>query len=141
MNVDRLVVVRDQILAEPDRLDMDDYVSPRYDQQKEFCGTALCIAARAALDAGYARLRTTPRPGTPATFYDVTLDGTGQGADMQVLGAAALWLTDKQAGRLFYLERWPNAYWHPFMLAKAAPERARICARRIDHFLKTEGAA
>lgn len=139
MNVDRLIRVRDDITAEPSQFEMLDYVTAQYDERKEFCGTALCVAARAALDAGFIALRNTPRPGAPSTFYDVTDVGSPYGSTMHTLGAAALALTLTQAGRLFYLDSWPNDFWKPFMRAKTPLERASIAAKRIDRFIYTDG--
>lgn len=140
MNIDRMLRVRDVVLAEPDRLELlDDFVAPRFDADR-FVGVGLCIAARAALDAGFIELRDTPRPGAPRTYYDVTPAGLERAQFMRELGAAALDLSDAQARRLFYVDEWPSRMASAFLQSKQAPARASVTARRIDHFMRTEGA-
>lgn len=141
MNIDRMLRVRDVVLAEPDRLELlEDFVTPRFDAEDRFCGHGLCIAARAAIDAGFIELRDTPRPGAPRTYYDVTEEGAKHAGFLRELGGAALSISDPQARRLFYVTEWPARLSSAFLQSKQAPARASVAARRIDHFMRTEGA-
>lgn len=133
-NIERLLRIRDQVLAEPAVFDMTDYVIV------SDCGTTLCFGARAALDAGFITLRETPRPGARCTFYEITPSGALHGSEMRDLAMAALSINEKQAKRLFHLEHWPSAFWTPFLRAKTTQDRATIAAKRIEHFIRTEGA-
>lgn len=140
MNVDRLLRVRDGIEAEPERLEMfEDFVTPRFNDQGALVGCDLCIAARAALDAGFIELRSTPRPGLPGTFYDVTSAGTAHATFMLQLGAAALELDDVKADRLFFVDEWPKGYASSYLQSKHRTARAAITVRRIARFIDTEG--
>ena len=139
MDVDRLLRVRDGIEAEPSRLEMiDDFVAPRFSGNGAFIGCDLCIAARAALDAGFIALRGTPRPNAPGTFYDVTLPGKEQ-AFLLELGSMALDLDPRQADRLFFVDEWPVNLRSSFLHATSATARAAITTRRIARFIESEG--
>lgn len=61
------------------------------------------------------------------------LDGRGRDARL------VLALNDEQAGRLFYLSRWPMQFSIPYDEAKTPKRRVEIAVKRIRHFIKTEG--
>jgi hypothetical protein len=131
--------VREQVIAEPARLELiEDYVTPQFDGDR-FTGSLLCIGARAAIDAGFIALRDTPRPGAPRTFYDVTELGHTQGSFIAELAAAALAIDESGARRLLNVESWPKPYVGSFLRASSALARATVTANRIDHFIRTEG--
>lgn len=139
MNVDRLLRVRDEIEADPESLEMiDDFVTPRFNGHGAFVGCNLCIAARAAIDAGMISLRDTPRPGAPGTFYDVKVPGSEQVFLLQ-LGAMALELDPRQADRLFFVDDWPRNFRESFSKAPSAKARAVVTTRRIGRFIDSEG--
>ena len=139
MNIDRLLRVKQRIVAEPDGFDMDEYVSS--------CGTACCIGGHAAIDAGLITLRTTPRADMPGLSYELTPTGAlsvggmvfGSGVNGVGVFADALDLLPSEANRLFFTANWPKGFRLPFDQAKTPAARAAIAARRIDHFLATEG--
>lgn len=141
LSVDRLIRVRDQFVSAPDRLEMDDFVNPVYDERQELCGTTVCIGGAGALDAGFITLRSTPRPGTERVMYDVTPTGEQHKGDSGTweMFMAALGLSHDQANRLFFLSGWPKGFRSQFVNAKDAASRARVTARRIDQFIATGG--
>lgn len=136
MNVERLHRVKMQILAEPDRFDMEDYATPILFGD-EVCGTACCIGGFAALDAGFIRLRTSPREGY-ATYYDVTSQAPPSNGSRDVFDAA-LNLSPSEADRLFLTSHWPGKFFTAYAMAKTHTEQAEIAANRIDHFIRTRG--
>lgn len=138
MNVERLKRVREQILAEPARFDMNDYVSPVYDERQERCGTALCMAGFAALDAGFIVLRDAPRDGTARVYYDTTTAGAAYATGTKMF-AAALDIDGDQAQALFHHSGWPGAFYKAFRDAETSLARARVAAARIDAFIASGG--
>jgi hypothetical protein len=147
MNIDRLNAVKARILAEPEQFDMGDFVSTKYDERGEPCGTACCIGGHAAVEAGYITLRSTPRPGLPSVMYDMTPAGVlaasglhyASGANGFGAYAEALDLLPSEANRLFFVENWPKSLRASFEQATSTAARATIAGRRIDHFMRTEG--
>lgn len=132
MNVGLLLQVKDHILEEPRRLNMDIlFLNLReediwfYDLPAPPCNTVGCIAGFAAALSGTRDL----------TSY--------QG------GMAALGLTREEAERLFTEPRhwnnmcfryhWPEDYARAYLAATNPTGRAQATAARIDHFIATEG--
>lgn len=125
--------VREQILREPRQFFMDwwttrDARAVRLKKGEEIpnCGTAACIAGWAvALSRGktpkqIARLEHIPE-----------------------IGRKELGISDAQAERLFDASpfgEWPGQFRDFWQTAKTPIQRARIAARRINHFIKTKGA-
>lgn len=135
MNIDRLLRVKERILAEPAAFQMDGYVSA--------CGTACCIGGHAAIDAGFI----TPSATTSRLGYDLTPAGAqvvgglayGSGRDGFGVFSDALGLSPSAANRLFFVANWPKGFREPFERAAGAAARATIASKRIDHFIRTEG--
>lgn len=147
MNKERLEQVKQLILDEPKRLDMD-VIGVRaqvwFNDKKERprCGTVGCIAGWGALVAL-----------GEGTWQAMTPDeralrmSWGNGQD-------ALELTDEEAGRLFREPKialsprevvryqgyvWPKDLAREHEDAKTPEQRANVTARRIDRFNETEG--
>lgn len=126
MNVRLLRRVQKIILSEPKRLDMSTWgerVDPKEDPSAPKCGTVGCIAGWAYMLANR----------VPRKF----------GAEMPPIwrdaGAEALDISDEQARALFYVKDWPEKFIDAYS-PDGSKKSARVCARRIDHFIKTKGA-
>ena len=154
INVKLLREIKKMILEEPRRLNMAhfaemfaDSAQPTegndYEPKKEErppCGAVMCIAGHALLaeerSRGFFRKRFT-RP----VVDRIRTAAEGEAQDL-------LGLTDEQAERLFYFtdwnwlgdEGWPEEFADAYIKAKTPAQRARVTARRIEHFIKTNGA-
>lgn len=132
MNVSLLRKVKRTILAQPEHFRMDKWT----------CGTAHCIAGTVcALDKSLAFV-------VPKKKDDIWLVIDGNDEESEVLSvpaaaAQALDLDDEYEGsdadRLFYLEDWPKAFRTDYKKASSAKARAAVAAKRIEHFIKTNG--
>lgn len=106
--------------AVPDKRDRFIYVVPAMEAPS--CGTTACIA------------------GWAVAKYDGTVIREDS---MEKQAAEILGLTKRQAGRLFYIDDWPDAFLDPYENARDVSDAitaANIAADRIDHFIKTKGA-
>lgn len=126
LNVRLLRRIQKHILAEPKRYNQNDIVSTgkpgeAYSFAWRFpaCGTIACIGGWAAV-----------------------LSSGGRHEDLEY-GARALGLTVDQRARLFSATGnggWPDKFDIAYTNAKTPQGRARVGARRIEHFIKTKGA-
>lgn len=122
MNVKLLRKIKELILAEPKRLDMDTYgdrVLPIAGGPK--CGTAACICGWAVI-----LKQRIPRK------YDAPMPSIGIED-----GKVVLEISDSEAARLFFDESWPCQFRD--YIADGSAKSAKIAAKRIEHFIKTEG--
>lgn len=128
MNVKLLEKVKEAILAEPRQFVMGEYFvidEGLFDLGREIpnCGTAACIAGWAVtLGRRFknpARARRIPAVGEEAVKL-LRLDEDG-------------------AFRLFLVGDWPWQYREAWSEAKTAKARAKVAAKRIDHFIATDG--
>ena len=121
MNVELLQQVKAHILAEPDAFRMDTWS----------CGTAHCIAGWALL------LNDIPikNPREHALVQETISDENPSSVARELLG-----LGFRQAQNLFFISAWPDAFSEQFAATKSRGERAQIAAKRIDHFIATNGA-
>jgi hypothetical protein len=147
MNIERLLAVRDNILAFPEQ----------YNQQfiirSHSCGAEACIAGRALLMFHPRSAAIKNWFCSPSLLPTCPFDGTSFEAAGDLLG-----LTDEQTERLFsevdlwptdttqeeYEEygtedKWPYKYARAYVDAVTDSERAKVAAERIDHFIATEG--
>jgi hypothetical protein len=130
MNVKLLRKVKKHILEEPKRFIMGDWVVRKeYPDQQLFdddgkprtfakCGTAACIA-------GWTMLLSKVDPDKVDSY---------SGAASKLLGLK------ERFSPLFYTDQWPAKYEDAYVNAKTPAGRARVAARRIEHFIKTNGA-
>jgi hypothetical protein len=138
MNVELLQRVKQHILEEPRRLDMDDWA---HTSNEAPCGTQACIAGWACVLTGKATLN----PRGYYTFGDPLSDSY---VSPSRVGGQALGLTPDEADRLFYAYGaeeeedygWPNEYRLRYERATDAKEKAIATADRIDRFIATNGA-
>lgn len=105
MNATLLLKVKDRILREPENFAMRSWQ----------CGTTACIGGWACLlSSKFAMYR---------------------GDDYETDAIAALGITEDDAGKLFFVDHWPEdlrrKYWH----ATSKKEEAQVAAERIDRFL------
>lgn len=120
MNVELLLKVKEAILADPKTYD-----------QENWCGTACCIAGHAVAIA-------------QPSLYLGARDGMGGGAAI-VYDAAnlALDLYGYEFDKLCASgDNWPEPFASEYCEADAAGDagqRAAVAARRIDHFIATDG--
>jgi hypothetical protein len=137
MNVKLLRMVKKHILEEPRRFDMGTFGSTfasRFhfksvtgEALRNFppCGTVACIAGWAiGVNAS-----------KPKSFFRKISYG-----QIAPLATAELELSIPEKDRLFYQENWPTRYYTAYAKAKSPADRARVAARRIEHFIKTNGA-
>lgn len=134
MNIERLREVRAIVLAEPARFDMNDYV------QSEPCGTACCIGGWGASIAGFIPKRVKGKKAIRG-LVDTALE-SGRDCNAHHLAAmASLGISDfHQAERLFLVSDWPAVFRTAYRNAETRRARARIAAKRITHFIRTDGA-
>lgn len=121
--------VKEHILAEPQKLDMEVFIEDR----GESCGTVACIA-------GWTTLLTTklkPHQCDEDLMYSAFS-----------IARKELSLSISQAQRLFYpwvgqsnddrVETWPKKVWKCYKDGNKE-QKAAITAARIDHFIATDG--
>lgn len=113
MNVELLEKIAEVIVEKCGQFDMDTW-------HGEGCGTAHCIG-------GWAEVLTGSEPGY-SLIAKAQLLGIGYG------------LNDSQAGRLFYLDCWPEGFRNAYRDEERDPlAKAKIAADRIRHFIATDG--
>lgn len=112
MNVELLGKIKDLILAEPEKLNMDHWTPV------ERCGTACCIAGWACVLGGVTRTR---------AIY--TADTA-----RELLG-----LNFEDSQRLFFPDGWPKQFTPEEDDFEYNVITAEQAANRIDHFIATEG--
>jgi hypothetical protein len=130
MNVKLLRKVKKHILEEPKRFIMGDWVvrkeAPGHqvcDDDGNYrpfakCGTAACIA-------GWTMLLSKVDPSTVDSYSAAASELLGIGNTFH--------------NPLFYTDDWPLEYEAAYKNAKTPAGRARVAARRIEHFIKTDG--
>lgn len=59
--------------------------------------------------------------------------------DTADIASQKLALNLDESARLFHLSYWPSKFYTAHYATKGVIRRAKIAARRIDHFIKTEG--
>lgn len=127
MNVELLTRVKEAILAAPQLLDMSDWNHPIN------CGTAHCIAGWACALDGWEMQ-------SPINSCMITKPDN-RNSDTEQVARDLLCLSSEQSDKLFYASRWLLDHKHPYYeTKKGSQERAEITAKRIDHFIATEGA-
>jgi hypothetical protein len=115
MNIELLERIKNHILEEPKRINMYCWVkSVEYDGP--LCGTAACIAGWAFLLAD-----------------KVSLGYVNEEA------TSLLWLNPDQSVRLFYVDNWPDRFRVLDRVPPGTSAYAQVVARRIEHFIDTEG--
>jgi hypothetical protein len=133
MNTELLLKVKAHILEEPRRIwmsvwkkDADQKLSSEYEKgwlvpptiltenERPPCNTVGCIAG-----------------------WATTLAGKDFGSEYQA--AKLLELDIDQKTKLFYVPNWPSDFQYAYRHAQDAKERADAVARRIDHFIATDG--
>ena len=130
MNKTLLLRVRAAILAEPEKFDMSDYFKK---SDSSPCGTAACIAGWSiAISKRWKRLSN----GYPLYSTDTTTLGLSHWPAW-LEAVKLLKINDEQAGKLFMAHAWPEPFRSSFALRKTNKHKARIAARRIDHFIAT----
>lgn len=116
MNVKLLRKVKKHILEEPKRLMMGDWVT---ETKKSPCGTAACIGGWAVILSGK---------------YRANMDA----GDVQEEAKELLDVEGMESTRLFGPVWWP-AKFRGGCADDGEEITAKIAAKRIDHFIKTEG--
>jgi len=136
MNTKLLLEVRKLILEEPRRFNMDYFAATDefyphvVHRQTPPCGTVACIAGWATIE----HARAEGRSDLSVDF----LNGIGRRT-----GAQALGLDEAQSSRLFFTEEWPDdlaVEYRDAYLQRDYALAAEVAARRIDRFIKTDGA-
>lgn len=136
MKIRKLRKLKEWILAEPRRFDMTFWAGQINTilAQQPPCGTVGCLAGMACHMEG-----------------KKLVAGTGMTEDDLVISREAGWilgLSNVQASRLFYLDTlhgnagggtWPKRFENAYLKAGTLEEKAKIAAKRIDHFIKTDG--
>lgn len=115
MNVELLKKIKRRIVREPSKFRMDEWS----------CGTAHCIAGWACHLSGFKMISSN----LGAFLTD------GRPTD---IAACKLLRIDEEKGLdLFALDMWPKEFRQPYDHALTRTERAKIAAKRIDHFIAT----
>jgi len=132
--------VKRHILAEPKRLDMNQWVKP---SRQSPCGTAACIAGWTVLLSGpEEKIAEVSKTRTLYEANEAAIGGFGVGIGeraRQLLG-----LTYEQSVRLFHVKAawvngvWPTEFARRYTSTKTTKaEKAKVAAERIDHFIRT----
>jgi hypothetical protein len=141
MNVKLLRTIQRHILAEPKRFRMLDWIEkqtptdPTYiaddSERVSFpkCGTVACIG-------GWAVLLSKKKPSETGYEGYRAAKILGLNRPTGIIDRAA----SVDSERLFFTDVWPIDFAVKFRLAKTPEGRARIAAKRIDHFIATKGA-
>lgn len=154
MNVKLLRKIEEHILAEPKRLDMNFFVHKEglkgnglYEKglldaaRYPACGTMGCIA-------GWAKLLSTPElisldvklPLARQKFMEEFRSG---GRTIEAIAADLLEISATQAGRLFYVESWPEEFEEQYNAAEERDnllEAAATTVARMEWFIETNGS-
>lgn len=133
-NIKLLEKIRDTILANPDHLDMSSWfgMTPEHyfqARRRGECGAVACIAGWACQLNGWSPLEGTLR-------VKKTVRGLLHTEVPRSMACELLNLTSFTADLLFYLDAWPAPYLAQYEGAATAKGRARVAARRINHFIK-----
>lgn len=128
---DLLNRVKQHILEEPNRLDMDTwlhhdtpgarYVSGGSTQTVPDCGTVGCIA-------GWVAVLTAPVQ--PVSLWDLSVTKAAQ-----QIG----WTSPRHDPWLFYVSRWPEELEDAYDHAQTPKERAEATAMAIDRYIELDG--
>lgn len=132
MNVELLLKVKEAILEEPKRIDMDTWAN---EDETVPCGTVGCIY-------GWGQALATGLRGI-AVWDFIKKDPSYKnifGVDIPTSPQAPFDLTFAQAQRLYYVNHWPARFRAALNRhLEQTPEYAQVVADRIDHFIKTGG--
>lgn len=132
--------VKKHVLEEPKRLNMGDWGrTSGTDNCVEFpaCRTQGCIA-------GWTIFLTKPKiwknmlEGAKSSGHTEYLDSNVH--EPSLLAKDILGLDSEQKTRLFYAEGWPQKFDIAYQKTNTYKTRAAITAKRIDHFIATNGA-
>ena len=130
MNVELLLKIKGQILKEPKQFQMGQWFAKSLDDKTNDipnCGTAACIGGWAmTIDRGM-------NPKETDECFEV---------DFATKARNLLGLRYSQGLNLFILNNWPENFRNTYLEAVKASnliEAARIAAKRIDHFIDTNG--
>jgi len=147
MNVKLLREVKRYILAEPLRFNMRDWGKGSAHAP---CGSVACIAGNACIvgekGLGF-KIPTKVRKGQRVIDWQgwYNSEFIGEFIGPEECASELLGLTTAQADRLFLIESlhgfvgWPERFEKAYLAAKTPPERAKVAAERIEHFIKTKG--
>jgi hypothetical protein len=116
INVELLGRVRDHILEDTRRFNMDRYVNVAYGTDAPHCGTIGCIAGWAVMLV----------EGIPEEISDSYYAGVAEDA-RRLLG-----LTYWEAENLFHVSMWPKEYKDRFLAADSIDEEAKVAADFIN---------
>jgi len=140
MNIEMLNRVKQTILDEPRKLDMNVFLKRYPDEMlgraEDFtpCGTHACIAGWACI------LDIMDKRGI--TVEEISRDTIRNKDDYEnEYGKAGkiLAINRVEQYKLFYLEDWPSEFTKRYDDSKTAQERAEVTAQRIEHFIATDG--
>lgn len=120
MNIPLLRKVQSAILAEPEKFDMSAFFRKA---EKPECGTTACIG-------GWAIALSKNR------MPSISMDNSSTNDDR---AERLLGLSCEQGWTLLYDRWWPEPFRKQYKKAQTAKQRAEIAAKRIGHFIATEG--
>ena len=140
MNVKLLKSVKQAILKTPARLNMGQWID--HDDKTAPCGTAACLAGHAVVLSRMQR--------KTGTWIERSKGLSRYSVEIQAMGL--LGLDHSQARKLFYVRCWPPQFKSavhaiPNVCAETGEthrpsdrqKMAKITAKRIDYFIKTDG--
>lgn len=125
MNIRLLKQIKAAILKEPKQFVMSDWFTKYMDWTIPNCGTAACIGGWAIALAN----KVNPEEAKEIFLREENNEQTPE---------KLLKLTGEQEDKLFYHSNWPERF--QFKSTDGALARAKKAAKRIDHFIETEGA-
>lgn len=126
MNIELLEKVKPSLRKEPRQFNMNRFFYSNPNSNIPNCGTSACIAGHTIavynnVNLKEAREKLNDR--NENNLYDSCED----------LAIKLLDLTEEQADRLFFFNKWPLQF------QKNHPNNVEQACARIDHFIKTEG--
>lgn len=137
--------VQKHVLDEPKRVDMSDWLNirekdmmgPQYDNYFPECGTVGCIG-------GWVAALASPRPQSIADAGKYAAKKLGIKFTQQgEWDGNGVFIPAEQgaANRLFFVEEWPQRFIDQLLHHRRQTlGYARVVSKRIDHFIKTDGA-
>lgn len=126
MNIELLLQVKEKILQEPENFGMLDWFG--VNSLGEQCGTAACIAGHTCLLGGI--LLGVIYPKVPSEFSAFA---------PHIYAKRLLQIKSPHADALFVSALWPAQFRDAYSATTDLRIAAKVAAKRIDHFIATEG--
>lgn len=120
VNIAAFQAIKNQILAEPERFDVDSWFN--WNEEKPSCGTTACIAGWACINE---HLKTHKTIRTLRYLLDKS--------DTEHIAAKHLGISVEAANSIFRLHGWPVEFTEKYKAEQTTKGKARVAANFIDY--------